>query len=89
MLVLLPTKFRHLGCPAAFGGTSRETVGSNVLTNYILLQAEYKGKWRIRVTVCNVPEQLNGDVLAAYLSKYGSVEAVTSMRAADGTVHGD
>ena len=43
----------------------------------------------IRVTVCNVPIQLDGDVLAAYLSKYGSVEVVTLLKASDGTAYGD
>ena len=43
----------------------------------------------IRVTVCNVPIQLNGDVLAAYLSKYGSVKAITPLKSSDGRVHGD
>ena len=33
--------------------------------------------------------QLNGDVLAAYMSAYGCVEEVTAVRSADGTVHSD
>ena len=41
------------------------------------------------MTVCNVPIQLNGDVLAAYLSEYGSVEAATPLNASEGTAHGD
>ena len=63
--------------------------GSNVSTKYYRLQPEYKGKQRIRVILYNVSVQLNGDVLAVYLSKCGSVEAVIPMRAADGTAHGD
>ena len=52
-------------------------VGSNVSTKYFRLHPEYQRKHRIRVIVCNVPVQLNGDVLAAYLSAYGSVEEIT------------
>ena len=37
----------------------------------------------------NAPLQLNGDITAAYLSAYGSVEQVTQIRSADGTVPGD
>ena len=51
--------------------------GNNITTKYFRLQPEYRRKQAIRVTVYNVPIQLNGDVLAAYLSKYGCVEAVT------------
>ena len=38
---------------------------NNISTKYFRLQLEYWGKRRIRVTVCNVPIHLNGDVLAA------------------------
>ena len=37
----------------------------------------------------NVPIQINGDALAAYLSKYSSVEAEMQSKASDGTAHGD
>ena len=33
--------------------------------------------------------QLNGDILAAYLSAYGSVEEVIQLRSTDGTTHRD
>ena len=49
---------------------------------------DYKRK-RTDWTVCNVPLQLNEDVLAVYLSTYGSVEETTPIRSADGTAHGD
>ena len=39
--------------------------------------------------MCIVPLQLNGDVLAAYLSANGSVEEVTQLRSTDGTTHGN
>ena len=87
MLVFLPAKLRHLGCPAASEDLASKLAGNNITTKYFQLQ--YKGKQTIRVTVCNVPIQLNGDVLAAYLSKYGSVAAVTPLKAFDGTAHGD
>ena len=83
MPVFLPVKLRHLGCPAALGGPSIN------ITKYLRLQPKYMGKRTIRVIVCDVPIQLNWDVLAAYLIKYDSVEAVTSLKASDGTVHGD
>ena len=43
----------------------------------------------IKVTVCNVSLQLNGDVLAAYLSRYGGVEEVNIGKFTSGTTHGD
>ena len=39
--------------------------------------------------MCSVPIQFNGDVLAAYMSAYGSVEEVTAVHSADRTAHGD
>ena len=63
--------------------------GINVTTKHFRFQPEYKGTKRIKVTVCNIPVQLNGDVLAAYMNAYGSVEAVTAVCSADGTAHGD
>ena len=41
------------------------------------------------MTVSNVPTELNEDIIAAYLSKHGSVEAVTPLKSSDATVHGD
>ena len=41
------------------------------------------------VTVCNVSMQLNGDVLAAFLSSYGVVEYCTLITSANGTAYGD
>ena len=36
-----------------------------------------------------IPNQINGDALAAYFSKYGCVETVTPLKSSDGTAHGD
>ena len=50
------------------------------------------GKRKIKITVCNVPIQLNEEVLAAYLSGYGDIEEVVkakSAKSANGTAHGD
>ena len=41
--------------------------GSKVSMKYLWLPTEYKGKRRIRMTVSNVPIELNGDVLALLL----------------------
>ena len=61
----------------------------NITTKHYKLQPEYRDQRHIRVTVCGVPIQLNGDVLAAYLSKYGEVDEVTLARSPAGTAHGD
>ena len=39
---------------------------SDVITKNFRLQPEYKGTRRLRVTVCNVPAIITGEVLAAY-----------------------
>ena len=44
---------------------------------------------RIGVTVCSVPAQLSGGVLAAFLSDCGGVEEYTTMKSFSGTAHGD
>ena len=44
---------------------------------------------RVRVTVCNVPATITGEVLAAFLSKYGQVEESNLLRLAAGTAYGD
>ena len=59
--------------------------GSNISSKFFRLQPEYKGQGRIRVTVCNVPIQLNGDVLTAY----SGVEDITTSKSFCGTAHGD
>ena len=63
--------------------------GSNISSKHFRLQPEYKGQRKIKVTVCNVPIKLNGDVLTAYLSEYGGVEDIITSKSASGTAHGD
>ena len=64
-------------------------LASSNITKHYKLQSEYRGQRHIRVTVCDVPIQLNGDALAAYLSKYGEVDEVTLARSPARTAHGD
>ena len=66
-----------------------EEGAKSITTRFFKLQPEYRGKRRIRVTVCNVSMQLSGDVLAAYLSIYGGVEQVTQVTSTRGTAYGD
>ena len=61
----------------------------NISTKHNKLQPEYRGQRHIRVTVCGVPIELNGDVLTAYLSKYGEVDDVILARSPAWTAHGD
>ena len=62
---------------------------NNITTEYFRLQPEYKGTRRIRVTVCNVPAYITGEVLASYLSAFGRVEEINLLRSSAGTAHGD
>ena len=61
----------------------------NVISKYFRLQPEYMGRRKIRITVCNVPIQLNEEVLAAYLVKHGEIEDITKAKSVNGTAHGD
>ena len=63
--------------------------GDSITTKYFRLQHEYMGRRRIRITVCNVPIQLNEEVLAAYLCEYGDIEDITKAKSTNGTAHGD
>ena len=63
--------------------------GDNITTKHFRLQPEYLGQCRIKVTVCNVPIQLNGEVLAAYLCEHREVEDIIKTKSSNGTVHGD
>ena len=67
----------------------KKLAGSNVTTKNFRLQPEYKGTRLIRVTVCSVPVQLNGDVIAAYMSANGNVKEIIMVCSADGTAHDD
>ena len=56
---------------------------NNIMMKFFRLQPEYKGKRQI--TVCNVSMQLNGDVLATFLSSFGGVENYTLITSVNGT----
>ena len=66
-----------------------KVASSNINTKFFRLQPEYLGTRRIRVTVCNVPAFITGEVLAAFLSTYGRVEEINLLRSAAGTAYGD
>ena len=62
---------------------------SNITTKFFRLQVEYMGTRRIRVTVCNVPAFIPGEVLASFLSAYGCVEEIILLRSTAGTAYKD
>ena len=76
--VLLPTE-----------DIAKKLATSNITTKYYRLQPEYRGQRRIKITVCNVSMELNGDVIATYLSSYGGVEDYTQIKSAHGTAYSD
>ena len=76
--VLLPTEKQ-----------AAKTAETDIITKHFRLQPEYKGTRRLRVTVCNVPAIITGEVLAAYLSAYGHVEEFNLLRSPAGTAYGD
>ena len=57
-----------------------KAAANDIVTKHFKLQLEYKGTRRLRVTVCNVPAFITGEVLAAYLSAYGQVEEFNLLR---------
>ena len=56
----------------------------DIITKNFRLQPEYKGTRRLRVTVCNVPAIITGEVLAVYLSGFGQVEEFNLLRSPAG-----
>ena len=76
--VLLPTE-----------AEAAKAAKSNITTRFFRLQPEYKGTRRVRVTVCNVPAFITGEVLASYLSAFGRVEEFNLLRSSAGTAYGD
>ena len=66
-----------------------KAAAKDIVTKHFRLQPEYKGSRRLRVTVCNVPAFITGEVLAAYLSAYGQVEEFNPLRCPAGTAYGD
>ena len=61
---------------------------SCITTKFFRLQPEYMDTQRICVTVCNVPANLPG-LLVASLSAYSRVEEMAQLRATTETIHGD
>ena len=76
--VLLPTEQQ-----------AAKTAEKDIITKHFRLQHEYQGTRRLRVTVCNVPAIITGEVLAAYLSAFGQVEEFNLLRSPAGTAYGD
>ena len=76
--VLLPTEEQ-----------AAKTAKSNIMTKNFRLQPKYKGTRRLRVTICNVPAYITGEVLASYLSAFGEVEEFNRLRIPAGTVYGN
>ena len=62
---------------------------SYITTKFFQLHPEYMGTRRILVTICNVPANLPGDVIAPFLSAYGKLEDMEQLRATAGTAHID
>ena len=75
--VLLPTEQQ-----------AAKTAEKDIITKHFRLQPEYQGTRRLRVTVCNVPAIITGEVLAAYLSAFGQVEEFNLLRSPAGTAYG-
>ena len=68
---------------------TKKLATNNITTKFFQLQPEYRGQRRIKVIICNVSMQLNGDVLAAYLSSYGGIEDYNLITSAHGMAYGD
>ena len=66
-----------------------KVTSTNIATKFFRLQPEYLGTRRIRVTVCNVPAFITGEVQTSFLSAYGHVEEINPLRSAAGTANGD
>ena len=64
-----------------------KAAASNIATKFFQLQSEYMGTRR--VTVCNVPAFITGEVLASFRSAYGCVEEINLLRSIAGTAYGD
>ena len=62
---------------------------NNITTKFFRLQPEYLGTRTLRVTVCNVPAYITGDVLATLLSAFGRFEEINLLRSAAETAYGD
>ena len=60
-----------------------------ISTKFLRSKPEYLGTRRIRVTVCNVPGTITGEIVTTFLNAYDRVEDISKLRAAAGTTHGD
>ena len=68
---------------------AEKVASSNIMTKFFRLQPEYFGTRWIKVTICNVPAFITGEVLAAFLSAFGRVEEINMLRSAAGTAYRD
>ena len=66
-----------------------KVASSNIMTKFFRLQPEYLGTHRIRVTICNVPASITGEVLATFLSAFGCVEEINLLWSAAGMAYRD
>ena len=89
MSVLLSEKFCDMDVLLPSEQQAAKTAERGVITKHFRLQPEYKGTRRLRVTICNVPAHITGEVLVAYLSAYGQVEEFNLFRSPAGTAYGD
>ena len=89
MPILLSKKFCDMGCSLPTEKQAAKTAETDIITKHFRLQPEYKGTRRLRVTVCNVPAIITGEVLATYLRAYGHVEEFKLLRSPAGTAYGD
>ena len=76
--ILMPTKEQ-----------AAKIAANNISTKFFRLQPEYMVTRRIRVTVCNVPAIITGEMLASFLSSYGRVEEVNLLRSSTCTAYGE
>ena len=63
--------------------------GDGITSEHFRLQPECLGQRGVKITVCSVPMQMNGEVLAAFLYEHGKVEDAVGARSSSGTAHGD
>ena len=70
-------------------GLAVKLARNNITSKHFRLQPEYMERRWIKVTVSNVPIQISGDVIAAYLTECGDVEEVAKAKSTNGTAHGN
>ena len=72
-----------------FKEQAAKVAANNITTKFFRLQPEYLGTRRVRVTVCNVPAYITGEVLASFLSAFGRVKEINLLISAVGTAYGE